>query len=109
MSVYIPNTNPEWTRYLFAMWNYKLYLNSIGKIVLKNGSSAYTSVDYNWNFQTIRAEKQGNNYTLKVWWSTSSFTSSNSIPDNYIYIWSEESTSPTKQINSVIDYVKIYK
>ena len=113
MNVYIPSTNPWTSRVLFQLDNYQVILSSDWKIKFANGNwnKLYTSFNYNtysW-FQKFIAIKQGKNYTLKIWNTTIwTFNNSNTISSSAnLYIWS--SSIKNKQLNSVIDYVKIYK
>ena len=111
--IYIPSTNPWDTRFLFQFWDYKLRLNDNWKIKFYNGSwdkyyEPFNYSLYNW-FQKVIAIKQSNTYILKIWntelWR---FTNSNPINSSEsLYIWSD--SNKDNQINSIFDYVKIYK
>lgn len=117
MSVYIPNSNPGWTRYLFQLGDFKWYFQNDWKLRIRNGSGSskrYDSdVSYNGTFQKIiitREDWPGANYVYSIfinWIKQWDFTSSTSIWSD-LYIWRSESAS-SNQINSIIDYVKIYQ
>ena len=113
MNIYIPSTNPWDTRFLFQLWDYKLYLLDNWKIKLSNGiwNKFYELFNYSlysW-FQKFITIKQWNTYIFKIWntelWR---FTNSNPINSSAsLYIWSD--SNKYNQINSIVDYVKIYK
>jgi len=110
--VKFPSTIPTTTRYLFELGDYKSYLtpNTNPLIFLKNwaGTNSNISTYYDWNFHTITAKKESNNYSLEIDWNSMwlSFTSIFPIWTE-LYIWWKSSN--TSQINNIIDYIKIYK
>ena len=107
MSVRFPEINIGWTRYLFQLGDYKLWIKNNWKIILSNTNNTWDiNINFDWDFHIIKAEKKLNNYTLYIDWEKKwDFISDDSIWSN-LYIWSSETKE--YQFNDIINYVKIY-